>query len=279
MNTDTQNKAGTLNINFPGQWFIVDSKVKIHIDGKLHSTHSIKDGFSVSIPITKDEMQVQVVLGSIKSTMYKLTGLDRTAGYDMKLIYSDTWGKFSKDYKLTKDGEPATNQHHDEPLVEPVQKPIAQKEGGSKKGKMIGIAAVALILLVIFSKIIRSHNENMAFIRITHKRGTFDACYVIIPKKDPNYCFHIAVFSAKPDMAKALDNPKLSSTCYEVMRTGASTTEDYNDIFDAIEDGLGDKGCWQPLSQYYSVVDGELYENGVKLTDYLEKDGVSNKIQ
>jgi len=94
-----------LTITFPGQWFLLDSKIKVFIDGKLHSVHSIKNGFSISIPITSDEIKIQVVLGGMRSTIYNLNGFEIGSNYTMMLIYNTVLGKFGKEYKLLKEEE------------------------------------------------------------------------------------------------------------------------------------------------------------------------------
>ncbi len=130
----TNIKTGVLTLTYPGQWFLVDMKTKIKVNGDLHSTHSIKKGFTVTVPITSTTMQIEVALGGIKSTKYELAGLDTTTSYTMTLNYSDTMGKFSKDYKLVKEGEqprpavspePPKTRWYEQP--EPPPKPLESK--------------------------------------------------------------------------------------------------------------------------------------------------------
>lgn len=129
-----ENNTGILTLAYPGQWFLVDMKTKIKVNGQEHSTHSIKKGFTVDLPITSATMQIEVALGGIKSTKYELAGLDTATNYTMNLNYSDTMGKFSKDYKLVKEGEqpkptlstePAKTRQHEQP--EPASKPLEAK--------------------------------------------------------------------------------------------------------------------------------------------------------
>lgn len=153
----------------------------------------------------------------------------------------------------------------------------------SRKVKAICVSLLAI--LVIVSLLITNHNEGLAYIRISKKSSpfktaAFDACYAIIPKNNIDYCFHILYIAPNPEMAKALNNPELNKEYYRIINPSGDQRNAYhsNYIFDVVSHGLDDKSCWEPLSRYYSLVDGELYENGEKLTDYLEKNGQSHKI-
>lgn len=146
-------------------------------------------------------------------------------------------------------------------------------------------ATSSLVLLIVMAGLITKHNEGLAYIRISKKsspfhRTAFSACYVVVPKNNTNYCFHVAYYAPNHEMAKALKNPDLEEESYTVINpSGDQNHTFYHDVFDAVKEGIGDERYWEPLSRYYSLDNGEVYENGEKLTDYLEKNGVSNKIQ
>ena len=97
-------KSGVLTISFAGQWFLFDAKTKLFINDELHSTHSIKNGFSVDIPILSDKLTIKVVLMSIKTTVYELEELDKTKDYSFGLIYDMAWGKYSNKFNLYENG-------------------------------------------------------------------------------------------------------------------------------------------------------------------------------
>ena len=99
-----QNKNGVLTVSFGGQWFLFDAKTKLFVNDELHSTHSIKNGFSVKIPIVSDKMVIKVVLMSIKTTIYELEELDKSKDYSFGLIYDTVWGKYSDKFNLTENG-------------------------------------------------------------------------------------------------------------------------------------------------------------------------------
>lgn len=91
----TNDKQGILTVRFPGQWFLVDAKTKIFVNGNLHSTHSTKNGFNAEMPIEMENMTIKVVLAGLKSTSFDLINLKRTNNYVLELKYNDTWGKYS----------------------------------------------------------------------------------------------------------------------------------------------------------------------------------------
>lgn len=88
-------KQGILTVRFAGQWFLIDAKTKIFVNGNLHSIHSTKGGFNAEIPIEKENMTIKVVLAGLKSTSFDLTNLQMTNNYLLELKYNDTWGKYS----------------------------------------------------------------------------------------------------------------------------------------------------------------------------------------
>jgi hypothetical protein len=99
-----QIKKGVLTISFGGQWFLFDASTKLFINDAFHSTHSIKKGFSVEIPIESDKLIIKVVLMSIKTTIYELEELDKTKDYSFGLIYDNAWGKYSNKFNLEENG-------------------------------------------------------------------------------------------------------------------------------------------------------------------------------
>src|SRR5665213_2464629 len=89
---------------YDDQWFLFDAKTKLFVNDELHSTHSIKNGFNVKIPIVSDKMVIKVVLMSIKTTIYELEELDKSKDYSFGLIYDTVWGKYSDKFNLTENG-------------------------------------------------------------------------------------------------------------------------------------------------------------------------------
>lgn len=99
-----KSEKGHLQISFNGQWFLIDAKTKLFIDNELHSTHSTKKGFSVCIPLISESLEIKVVLGGIKSTIYELEELEINKGYHLELTYDNTWGKYSKNFNFIENG-------------------------------------------------------------------------------------------------------------------------------------------------------------------------------
>lgn len=95
---------GYITVSFAGKWFLFDAKVKILVDDKLHSKHSIKKGFSQNIPLVSSKMKLKIVLGGMKSTTFKLDELDLNKSYDLELEYDNTWGKFSDECNFKENG-------------------------------------------------------------------------------------------------------------------------------------------------------------------------------
>lgn len=91
----TENKKGILTIRFPGQWFLIDAKTEIFVNGILHSENSTKNGFNVEIPIETENKTIKVVLLGLRSTSFDLTDLKITKNYLLELKYDNTWGKYS----------------------------------------------------------------------------------------------------------------------------------------------------------------------------------------
>ena len=101
---ELEKKKGRLDISFDGQWFLIDAKTKLIINGELHSTHSTKKGFYVSIPIQKESITLKVVLAGIKSTIFELEELDLNKEYHLGLIYDTMWGKYSNEFNFSENG-------------------------------------------------------------------------------------------------------------------------------------------------------------------------------
>jgi hypothetical protein len=101
---DNEFSSGILSISFAGHWFIVDASTELFINDELHSTHSTKSGFSVSIPIQSDKIILKLVLGGMRTTTYEIEELDATKNYSMELIYSDMWGRYSNKFKFNENG-------------------------------------------------------------------------------------------------------------------------------------------------------------------------------
>jgi len=95
---------GYITVSFAGKWFLFDAKVKIFVDDKLQSKHSIKKCFSQKIPITSSKIKLKVVIGGMKSTTFTLDELITNQNYDLVLEYDETWGKFSKNCNFKENG-------------------------------------------------------------------------------------------------------------------------------------------------------------------------------
>ncbi len=104
----TNNKKGKTNgnlrVSFGGQWFLFDSKTKIFVNNELHSTHSTKKGFLAIIPIESNSIQLKVVLGGIKSTVFEIDELNLGTNYFLELFYDDFRGRYSNDFNLKEYG-------------------------------------------------------------------------------------------------------------------------------------------------------------------------------
>ena len=96
--------GGTLTISFDGYWFLLDATTELFINDILHSTHSTKEGFKVTIPIASSKVFVKTMISSSAATIYELAGLDESKNYHLKLTYSTAWGKYSDKINLTEEG-------------------------------------------------------------------------------------------------------------------------------------------------------------------------------
>ena len=96
--------GGTLTISFDGQWLLLDATTKLFINDVLHSTHSTKEGFKVTIPIASSKVFVKTMISSSAATIYDLVGLDESKNYHLKLTYSAAWGRYSDKINLTEEG-------------------------------------------------------------------------------------------------------------------------------------------------------------------------------
>ena len=95
------NEEGSIIISFTGQWFLFSPKTKIYINDILHSEHPTKQGFSQKVKLQSSTIKIKIGLG-FKSTEYLLSDLDVNSNYSFKLIFNDVWGKYDKDYELSK---------------------------------------------------------------------------------------------------------------------------------------------------------------------------------
>lgn len=159
----------------------------------------------------------------------------------------------------------------------------------NKKTKQL-LAVASLLLLFMIAK--RKDNDS-AYVRITnfdtYVPGAGNVIYTVLPKSDPNQCFHILLIPGNPKYAKTLDNPKLAKDVYMViygltagtdnnfrqerLAQNLSVSDGYTDIFDAIEYGMKYKEYWMSTDAYYQIENGEVYQKntGDKLIDYLDK--------
>jgi len=93
-------KNGEIRINWEGMWMIVDTKVKVLVNGDLQHEASFKKGFEYKLPLENDTYDFEIRLGSMKSTKFTLSELDIKTNYLIELEYNNTWGKFSKNINL-----------------------------------------------------------------------------------------------------------------------------------------------------------------------------------
>ncbi len=119
----SQTKKGNLYVSFPGEWLLVDSSTKIFVDGNLHSTQSIKNGFNVEIPIISAKITLKLVLGGLRTTTYELNGLDISKDYSMRISYSSTMGKYSNEFTLSeiKHQPPSSQEANQDNNISPNQ--------------------------------------------------------------------------------------------------------------------------------------------------------------
>ena len=93
-------KKGELKIEWQGMWMIIDATVKIRIDDNNKFHGSFKKGFDFILPIEKSTYNVEIILGSMKTTKFTLSELNLTGKYLIQLEYNNTWGKFKKEINL-----------------------------------------------------------------------------------------------------------------------------------------------------------------------------------
>jgi hypothetical protein len=92
--------SNNLHITWEGLWMLFDAKVRIYVDNEIQFEGSFKEGFNFSFPISKDALDIEVKLGSMKTTKFTVTELTPSKNYKINLKYNSTWGKFSKDVNI-----------------------------------------------------------------------------------------------------------------------------------------------------------------------------------
>ncbi|MCG3165159.1 MAG: hypothetical protein POELPBGB_00921 [Bacteroidia bacterium] len=98
-----QKKNGSLTLSFGGVWLLVDWKTYILVNNELHSTHSIKKGFTEIIPINAESMILTINIGAM-STTYELEELNQQKNYSMELSYSRVSSKFDDKFNFSENG-------------------------------------------------------------------------------------------------------------------------------------------------------------------------------
>lgn len=83
-------------IKFKGQFFLWDVKTRIYINGELLFTESTTRGFEVEFPLEESKLEIKVMLGKMKTNIYKIEDLDVSKSYRMLLIYDNGLGKYKK---------------------------------------------------------------------------------------------------------------------------------------------------------------------------------------
>jgi hypothetical protein len=91
--------TGSLTITFNGVWMLIDTTIKLFVNDKLHSTHSLKKGFSVILPIENSSIKITIENAG-RGDVFTLTDLDINKSYSAEVTFSRAWGKFD-DIKLT----------------------------------------------------------------------------------------------------------------------------------------------------------------------------------
>lgn len=100
LSKDNDNKSSILHIVWEGMWMLIDAKVKIYIDNEFKFEGSFKDGFDYPMLISKECYDIEIKLGSMKTTKFKVNELLSSKNYCINLQYNSIWGKFSKDIKI-----------------------------------------------------------------------------------------------------------------------------------------------------------------------------------
>ncbi len=94
------NESTNLYITWQGMWMLIDAKVSIYIDSEFKFEGSFKEGFNFPISISKESFNVEIRLGSMKTTKFTIKELALSKNYNINLQYNSFWGKFSKDIKI-----------------------------------------------------------------------------------------------------------------------------------------------------------------------------------
>lgn len=159
----------------------------------------------------------------------------------------------------------------------------------SRKVKQL-LAGTTILLFFMIGK---GKGDDSTYVRITnfetYMPGAGNVIYTVLPKSDPSQCFHILLIPGNPKYAKTLDNPKLAKDVYMVIygltagtdnnfrqnriARNLSVSEEYTDIYDAIDFGVKHKEYWISTESYYQIENGDVYQKntGNKLIDYLDK--------
>lgn len=85
-------KGNILRVKWDGTWMLVDSTIKLYFFDQLIGSYSFKNGFKVDIPITGNEISLNIVF-SIRNKNFRS---QITPGKDYLCIldYSRAWGNF-----------------------------------------------------------------------------------------------------------------------------------------------------------------------------------------
>ena len=100
ISNQSDNESTNLHITWEGMWMLIDVKVRIYIDSEFKFEGSFKEGFNFPISISKDSFDIEIRLGSMKTTKFTINELALSKNYNINLQYNSFWGKFSKDVKI-----------------------------------------------------------------------------------------------------------------------------------------------------------------------------------
>lgn len=90
------NQIGKLHIIWDGKLVISDKHISVSVNGIDQGDYnSFKDGFEISVPITSNEMIVEIKMKNCPKTKTKLLIMDSSKDYSYNLHYNGlAWGKF-----------------------------------------------------------------------------------------------------------------------------------------------------------------------------------------
>ena len=90
--TTGNTKGNILRVKWDGTWMLVDSTIKLYFFDQLIGSYSFKNGFKVDIPITGNEISLNIVF-SIRNKSFR-SRITPGKDYLCILDYSRAWGNF-----------------------------------------------------------------------------------------------------------------------------------------------------------------------------------------